>query len=213
MSNIREFLEAIFNGQIPVTRRNRQTGAKEVIYFKYDEDRDELIEAEPFFSPQKDTTTKAHRDLSDMNETRAFPVYGEKLTKFMKYLPVKDVGLSALRAYQTLKNNKNEMDRLKLVGGDNYFHRKGMCEVAQNGLGDAVIGFGGGIAKEGVDFYKKAIKGDASAVDTLKDSWKDLSNNWQGMIHGLINPNTDCKIWLKDLDWKSNKFIKQERPD
>ena len=42
MSNTREFLEGIFSGQIPVTRRNPQTGAKENVYYNYDEDRDQL---------------------------------------------------------------------------------------------------------------------------------------------------------------------------
>ncbi len=50
MSNTREFLEGIFSGQIPVTRRNPQTGAKENVYYNYDEDRDQLEEAGVYHS-------------------------------------------------------------------------------------------------------------------------------------------------------------------
>lgn len=45
MSNTRDFLEAVFNGAIPVTRRNRDTGELENVYFNYDQNREELVES------------------------------------------------------------------------------------------------------------------------------------------------------------------------
>ncbi len=45
MSNTRNFLEAIFNGEMPVTRRNRYTGEPESVYFNYDQNREELVES------------------------------------------------------------------------------------------------------------------------------------------------------------------------
>lgn len=39
-------------------------------------------------------------------------------------------------------------------------------------------------------------------MDTIKDSLKDIGNNWQGTVYGVMNPDKDCKVWLEDLDWK-----------
>ena len=201
MSETRDILEGIYNGEIPVRRRNPQTGATEDVYFYYDDDREELREVKP---AKKDTTTRAYREhLKDMNDTQTFP----SLFRYMSYSPIKDIGLSALNAYKILENNQKEMNRLRLIDSDNYFHRKGMCEVAQNGMGDAAIGFSGGIAKEAADFIKKTARGDP-IFDTIKDNLKDIGNNWQGIVYGVMNPDKDCKVWLEDLDWRNNKFIK-----
>ncbi len=154
MSETGDYLRGIFNGEIPVKRKNPQTGETENVYYQYDDDREELIETA---SVEKDTTTKAYsKYLKDMKETQAFPfLHRNKFFRYMNCLPIKDVGMSALNAYKTLENNKREMDKLGLIDSDNYFHRKGMCEVAQNGMGDAIIGFSGGIVKEAADFIKK----------------------------------------------------------
>ena len=206
MSETGDYLRGIFNGEIPVKRKNPQTGETENVYYKYDDDREELIETA---SVEKDTTTKAYsKYLKDMKETQAFPfLHRNKFFRYMNCLPIKDVGMSALNAYKTLENNKREMDNLGLIDSDNYFHRKGMCEVAQNGMGDAIIGFSGGIVKEAADFIKKTARGNP-VLDTIKDSLKDIGNNWQGTVYGVMNPDKDCKVWLEDLDWKNNKFIR-----
>ena len=44
MSDTRTFLEGIFSGQIPVIRKNSQTGAREEIYYNYDDDKEELVQ-------------------------------------------------------------------------------------------------------------------------------------------------------------------------
>ncbi len=44
MNDTRIYLEGIFNGKIPVKRKNKQTGAMENIYYKYDDDLEDLIE-------------------------------------------------------------------------------------------------------------------------------------------------------------------------
>ena len=57
------------------------------------------------------------------------------------------------------------------------------------------------------DFIKKTARGNP-VLDTIKDSLKDIGNNWQGTVYGVMNPDKDCKVWLEDLDWKNNKFIR-----
>lgn len=44
MNDTRTYLEGIFNGKTPVKRKNKQTGAIENIYYKYDDDLEDLIE-------------------------------------------------------------------------------------------------------------------------------------------------------------------------
>ena len=44
MSEIRDYLEGIQNAEIPIKRRNPQTGEMEDVYFYYDDDREELVE-------------------------------------------------------------------------------------------------------------------------------------------------------------------------
>lgn len=44
MNDTRIYLDGIFNGKIPVKRKNKQTGAMENIYYKYDDDLEDLIE-------------------------------------------------------------------------------------------------------------------------------------------------------------------------
>ena len=109
MSETGDYLRGIFNGEIPVKRKNPQTGETENVYYKYDDDREELIETA---SVEKDTTTKAYsKYLKDMKETQAFPfLHRNKFFRYMNCLPIKDVGMSALNAYKTLENNKREMD-------------------------------------------------------------------------------------------------------
>ena len=64
MSETGDYLRGIFNGEIPVKRKNPQTGETENVYYKYDDDREELIETA---SVEKDTTTKAYsKYLKDM---------------------------------------------------------------------------------------------------------------------------------------------------
>jgi len=118
---------------------------------------------------------------------------------------------------QILKRTKDEMDyhvdylkrnnRIKEAEGlDNYYHRKGMHEVARGGLIDAGLGFFGGALKEGFDAAKKLPQ--KSLWEIIVDSNKDLGNNNEALLRGLTNSEEDGKIWLKKLDYKNNKWIK-----
>ena len=44
MSETGDYLRGIFNGEIPVKRKNPQTGETENVYYKYDDDREGLVE-------------------------------------------------------------------------------------------------------------------------------------------------------------------------
>lgn len=48
----------------------------------------------------------------------------------------------------------------------------------------------------------------SSLYIALLDSKKDFRNNDEGINLGLQNPNTDCRILLKNLDYVRNKWKK-----
>ncbi len=126
--------------------------------------------------------------------------------------------------YMILDDAWKEMKSKNLVGGDNYYHRLGMCRAAQ--LKNAFwpsdkITRGLGVFKEMDDFRQKvnwkSLNGDSkdfvldflpSLYIALLDSKKDFGNNDEGINLGLQNPNTDCRILLKNLDYVRNKWKK-----
>lgn len=119
------------------------------------------------------------------------------------------LGKSGYEDLQNLKQRKRDMDNANLIGGDNYYHRLAMCENAQKGLPHVVTSLGGGIVKEARDIYCKTIgkcDKETSFINALKDSYKDMGNNIEGLYWGLTNPNGNCKIWLEDLDMGSNTW-------
>lgn len=116
------------------------------------------------------------------------------------------------------QNNEKELNRYigtGVKGADNYYHRKAMCENAQKGYIDAMVSLLLATGKEVVDFKDKdksiSESGSLSAYDAGRDSVKDMRNNLEGMFLGLQNPEIDCKILLKDLDWESNTWKKQNK--
>ncbi|MBQ8870697.1 MAG: hypothetical protein IJ019_04905 [Alphaproteobacteria bacterium] len=111
-------------------------------------------------------------------------------------------------AFGTLHATKRDMDMDKhnLINGDNYYHRLGMCLNGQKGLDSAIYSFGAGILKEGIDLYKKSIKGNQPWKKSLSDSFKDIKNNYEGTFYGLTNPDENCRVWLKDLDINTNTW-------
>lgn len=111
-----------------------------------------------------------------------------------------------LAAGTNLNEKKKEMDTTKFSGGDNFYHRLAMCENAQKGYGP--VSFYLGLGKEVYDILKKTAKGNNTFSVNLKDSKKDMENNIEGLIWGLQNPSGDCRIWLKDLDMKTNTWRK-----
>ena len=108
-----------------------------------------------------------------------------------------DKAFSYLPEYKTLKDAKNEMDRMNMAGYDNYAHRLGMCRIGQ--MGDMnflspTVGVTLGALKEVKDIYDKSIKNNKPWKNILNDSYKDMKNNWEGLNWGLNNPDKDCRI-------------------
>ena len=77
--------------------------------------------------------------------------------------------------------------------------------------------FGAGIIKEGADFLNKVPLNNEfwrqsnkleKISSTLKDSWKDIKNNYEAVKSGLQNPKSDGRLWLKDFDYKTNTWKK-----
>ena len=121
--------------------------------------------------------------------------------------------LTFLPEYKTLKDAKNEMERKKIHGYDNYAHRLGMCRIGQMGAAGSVlsprIGEALGWLKEGNDIRKKWIQNNHPLGETLQDSLKDMNNNYEGLNWGLRHPDEDCRTWLKDLDFRKNEWKKE----
>lgn len=114
-------------------------------------------------------------------------------------------------ALGTLYAAKKEMDAIKKDGYDNYAHRLAMCLNAQKGLDSAVYSLGFGVGKEMKDIFCKTTgwcDRKTTLLDALKDSYKDMGNNIEGIDYGLTNPDKSCRIWLKDLDYGANKWKK-----
>jgi len=99
------------------------------------------------------------------------------------------------------------MDAVNAVGYDNYAHRLGMCINGQGGPDQYIYGaFLGGL-KEGYDIVRKIWKGQP-VIETLQDSYKDMDNNIEALNYGLLHPNDNCRNWLKDFDYKNNRWRK-----
>lgn len=88
---------------------------------------------------------------------------------------------------------------------DNYAHRYADAKIGQQGKAAATAGFAIGVGKELVDITHKILRGD-NIKETLKDSYKDMKNNLDGLKWGLQHPNQDPHEWLAELDLDSNTF-------
>lgn len=112
------------------------------------------------------------------------------------------------KSFDVLNNYREEMERVNIPYSDNYYHRLGMCENAQQGRPISTLD--DGILKELYDFYRKDKsvnkKGTMGYRDALDDSFKDMKNNLEGVLLGLKNPKSECRILLEGLDWKSNTW-------
>ena len=115
---------------------------------------------------------------------------------------VESTAFNALNLY----NKKREIDQANQVGYDNYAHRLAMCENAQNGPFDAAVSLGGGIIKEAYDLTKKIPQ--QGLIKPFQDSFKDMSNNIEGLQYGLTHPFNNCRTWLNNLDYENNKWKK-----
>lgn len=83
-----------------------------------------------------------------------------------------------------------------------------MCAAGQLGIDGATVALAGGALKEARDIYCKTqgLCGEEkqSFEDALLDSKKYMLNNLEGAYYGLCHPDKDCKVWLEDLDLKTN---------
>lgn len=111
----------------------------------------------------------------------------------------------------TLNANKQFLRQVKIPGYDNYIHRSAMCQNAQDGIDKYLYTQGMGLLNEAKDLIEKTEFSRLNEkevrdkfIDDLKDSYKDLKNNFEGANWGLLNPKKSCNIWLKDLDYKKN---------
>ena len=118
------------------------------------------------------------------------------------------VPTSAYSTYKILDKNKAEMDARGVKNMDNYYHRKGMCEAAQNGMLGSAMGFAGGVAKEVVDLTTKPFKGKQKFGEIWNDSKKDMMNNFDGLSLGMRYPQRDCAEMLDNFDWRNNIWKK-----
>jgi hypothetical protein len=94
------------------------------------------------------------------------------------------------KAYQVLKSNKDEMERVNRRGADEYYHPKAMYENAVEGPLRGALGLTLGTAKEGYDMVKKSDIfpwGTMPAAEAWDDSKKDLKNNLMGAILGTMD--------------------------
>ena len=151
--------------------------------------------------------------MSDKNLSPIQKIANMTWNNYTDYNPLRRVG----ETLGTLHSAKQEMDQMHKDGYDNYAHRYGMYNNAQDGIDKAVYTFGAGIAKEGWDFLRKIpFNGEfwsqsnklKKIGDTLQDNWKDIKNNYEAVKSGLQNPKTDGRLWLKDFDYETNTWKK-----
>lgn len=130
---------------------------------------------------------------------------------YLQYLPTARIGDAA----GTLHAAKKDLNECNRINYDNYYHRLGMCMNAQKGIDSALYSFGGGLLNEAKDIIKKSWKAKdvekpwlKSVGEILKDSGKDIVNNFESSAWGLTNPNGNCIMWLNDLDVDKNQWKK-----
>lgn len=86
-------------------------------------------------------------------------------------------------------------------------HTDSECALTDREVRTNIYGaFLGGL-KEGYDIVRKIWKGHP-VIETLQDSYKDMDNNIEALNYGLLHPNDNCRNWLKDFDYKNNRWRK-----
>lgn len=160
-------------------------------------DLDELEQLKQKFGMQgsirnEDAGVSKRLELAEAKENDKYRRY------ISKYLPY-----SFVQSYDVLKEAKDEMDALNIIGSDNYYHSVGMCENTQDGRPFSTMMLGG--VKEVYDFVKK-MKENEPVIGTLADNTKDMGNNIRGVYYGLRYPNQSCRNIFERLDWKTNQM-------
>ena len=132
----------------------------------------------------------------------------KKISEIIKFIPTYPV----VHSLASLYNAKKEMNKKKDEGYDNYAHRLGMCESAQEGYLGALTGLLSGGLKEIKDIIEKTSENEINKeniINNFQDSIKDLKNNFEGLSYGLKNKDKSCQEWLKNFDYKKNKWRKK----
>ena len=206
MGQIFDDVMNIFNGQTPIKRQNPRPGESE--YYRVNP------------GQNLNTSTFTNLQTTDIDDNQPLFNTGQGLNQGQQVQTGQEnnglnnwlanqipsiVGSTAFNALN-LYNKKREMDQANQVGYDNYAHRLAMCENAQNGPFDAAVSLGGGIIKEAYDLTKKIPQ--QGLIKPFQDSFKDMSNNIEGLQYGLTHPFNNCRTWLNNLDYENNKWKK-----
>ncbi len=185
MSETRDILEGIYNGEIPVRRRNPQTGATEDVYFYYDDDREELREVknnnrginfQNIFDNMVQIVTPGTYALGNLaaDVQIAFDYY-EQMKRTNEQL-ISKYGRNTGAANRT----------------DEYYHPLLQCHFGQMGDNNKINGLLLGYAKEAImDYGPKRFKG-IKHDEIMSDSGKDLYYNELGNKIGANNQNRPC---------------------
>ena len=205
MDNLRQEIEKIYDDYEESKKRKKQEDLVNALYAPIgattpapdERQKKAFIERLDAFCADK-----KHREMNPKQQA-----YIKILKDAFSELPPVKAG----EALGTLHASKKEMDAIKKDGYDNYAHRLGMCLNGQRGLDGAAYSLGWGILKEAKDIACK-LTGWCDRKTTfgkaLEDSKKDMSNNMEGLIYGLTNPDKSCRTWLNDLDYEKNKWKK-----
>lgn len=102
--------------------------------------------------------------------------------------------------YRAIKE-KDKVTPMKI--SDENKHQYISCVGSQGGLGSSIVTLVGGTYREAKDIYKKILKPEerkkyGGSLGVLKDSAKDMKNNFYGAGYGLTyRQNGDCNSLLK----------------
>lgn len=104
-------------------------------------------------------------------------------------------------------NWANQRHRVgKLDVSDENKHQYMSCLAGKEGLAMTAIGLGAGFVKEADDLQRKLrseedVKRYNGRWGIVKDSAKDMKNNFIGAGYGLFSKDPDCESLLKKKKW------------
>lgn len=200
-----DMLDQVVGGKEKDTERNNQhfdVTSKNINYHeKRQRDIIDIVDKE--IDAWSDDDLKNYVKTQSALEQKAFDV----LQVFPEYLILVK---NKAKMEKTGKMLVNEFGSGAANGIDNLYHRRGMYEISQeinNGnIFSPAIGLSLGYSKEFIDILKKYSKGQP-LKEILIDSFKDLGNNWDGLISGADgkNKSVPSRDYYQDFDFKLNR--------
>ena len=185
MSETGDYLRGIFNGEIPVRRRNPQTGETENVYYQYDDDREGLVEIKN--NNQKINIQSIFDDIIPIVTSGTYALgnlAADVQIAFNYYEQMKRANSQLISRYG---RNTGAADHT-----DEYYHPLLQCHFGQMGDNNKINGLLLGYAKEAVmDYGPKRFKG-IKHDEIMSDSGKDLYYNELGNKMGANNRNRPC---------------------